>query len=443
MPGLRAVTTRVTRGTATATTGSSTTTTSSTSMCVTLCRTNYKIMIYINDIIEAYKVARKNKRRSVDSVIFELHWEAKCLNLYNDIINHTLHPTAYTFVVDYPKYREIFASDLQTRILHHYIDIRLRPLLEKRLSDHTFNNRKGYGQNACQNAVISDVYEVSRGYTSDAWVIKADLKGCFPNIIQDIAYAQLEEVIVQDYHGYDKDELIYILKNCIFSYPTLHCTRIHSKEKWKYITPEKSLFSKELGIGAPIGHLIWQNAVNYYFNDIDKWILSLGIKYERFVDDMYFITDNKVSFLSYVLPELRIRLATLGAKINENKHYCQHYSKGFECLGVHVKMDRVYPNTRIIRKGKYKAKQFNKVRSYYINDVLSSINSYLGICKNLNGYHKADEIIRSLNPKWTKYLYYDRESMTLKARPQYNMKNRLKRKYYDTKRKKRTNETLG
>ena len=87
------------------------------------------------------------------------------------INNRTYQPTAYSFIVTDPKPREIFASDFSTRILHHYIHERLVPMIDKRLSKHTFNNRKGMGTSACQDAVISDMYEVSNGYTEDSMLV--------------------------------------------------------------------------------------------------------------------------------------------------------------------------------------------------------------------------------------------------------------------------------
>ena len=304
--------------------------------------------------------ARRNKRRSADQVEFELHWEANCLRLYDEVVNRCVMPTAYTFVTDYPKPREVFASDMSTRILHHYLDLRLRPLLEQRLSPHTFNNRVGMGQNACQNALISDIYEVSHGFTRDAWIIKVDMSGCFPNIRQDVAYRQLEEVIIKDYHGEDKDELLYMLQVCVFSYPTHHCYRKSPREKWQKIPAHKSLFSKPDGIGAAIGHLIWQNAVNYYFHEVDEWLMVMGVRFERFVDDFAFVVENKTAFLTYTMPELRKRLAALGARLNEQKFYCQHYTKGVEWIGCHIKMDRIYVNRRIVRRGEQKVRQLNR-----------------------------------------------------------------------------------
>lgn len=386
-------------------------------------------MIKLEDIINAYKMARSNKRRSPDAVEFELHWEANCVRLWNQVINHEVRPTAYTFIAKHPRPREVFASDMATRVLHHYLDIRIRPLLESRMSNRTFNNRIGMGQNACQNAVISDIYEVSEGFTNpNCWVIKMDMTGCFPNINQDIAYKQLEEVILSDYRGEDKDELLYILQVCVYSYPTHHCYRKSSLSDWDAIPDHKSLFHKPDGIGAAIGHLIWQNAVNYYFNDIDQWMLSLGLHYSRFVDDLYFVVNDK-AFLLFI-PEIRKKLAEVGAKLHPHKFYCQHYTKGVECLGVHIKMDRVYPNRKSIRKAETKEREFNRcIRPQKINTILSSMNSYLGICKNGNGYNQARKIISLLSPKWFNYIHFNSSRCCLQANNGYRTNQQIINKF--------------
>ena len=399
-------------------------------LAVPLSNYQHNGMTTITDIVDAYFSARRNKRRSSDQVEFELHWEANCVRLYDAIVARSARPTAYTFVTDYPKPREVFASDMATRVLHHYLDIRLRPLLEARMSRHTFNNRLGMGQNACQNALISDIYEVSRGFTRDAWIVKVDMSGCFPNIRQDTAYAQLAEVIRQDYAGTDKDELFYMLSVCVFSYPTHHCYRKSPLWKWASIPPEKSLFFKPDGIGAAIGHLLWQNAVNYYFHEIDDWALGFGLHYERFVDDMVFVIDNKAAFLPYVLPELRRRLAALGARLNERKFYCQHYTKGVEWIGAHIKMDRIYPNSRIARRGRKRATRHNRRPGrWQVQHLLASMNSYLGICKNMNGYNLAVSIIKRLSSKWDEFVFFNRERVCLQARPDYTFRNNLIYKY--------------
>lgn len=386
-------------------------------------------MIELEDLIEAYMTARKNKRRSADQVEFELHWESRLWQLYQHIVSRSVQPTAYTFIVDNPKPREVFASDMETRILHHYLDIRLRPIFERRLSAHTFNNRVGMGQNAIQNALISDIYEKSHGYTRDAWVVKIDLKGCFPNIRQDIAYRQLEELILDDYEGEDRDELLYMLQLCIYSYPAQHCYRKSPYSKWSLIPKEKSLFCKPPGVGAAIGHLIWQNAVNYYFHGLDEWAIENGIRMERFVDDMYFVTDSKEVFLAQV-PFFRQKLAELGASINERKFYCQHWSKGIECVGVHIKRDHVLLNHRIYRNAIKKIREMNRrVHPSRVDHLLTSMNSYMGMMKNLNGYRLVKRMLRELKPQWFEYVGFNRRRVCLQARKGYSRRDLIIKRF--------------
>lgn len=376
-------------------------------------------MVSFEDIVNAYFSCRKNKRNSPAPVEFELHWQRYCLDLMNDINQRTLQLSAYSFVVTVPRPREVFASDMKGRVLHHYIDMRIRPLLENRLSEHTYNNRIGKGTQACQNAVIEAVYDASEGYTKDAYIIKVDIKGCFPNINQDIAYEQLRSLIESDYHGSDKNDLLYILSRCIYSYPTRHLSRSRKLKDWSIIPDEKSLFRKSDGTGAAIGFLVWQNAVNYYFNDIDKWLDSLGIRFARYVDDYYIITDNKESTLA-ILPQMRERLAKLGAELHPRKFYCQHWNKGFECLGVHVKGWNVHPNRRIIERARRKAREFNRcVSAERIDSLLSQLNSYFGICANTCGFKAAQSIVAELAPGWFRYIIFDTDRRCLRALPKY------------------------
>lgn len=382
------------------------------------------------EVIEGYFDARRNKRRTPDQVEFELHWQANCVNLCDAINNRCVQPSAYTFIVRHPRPREVFACDMGTRVMHHILDKYLRPILEKVLGSHTFNNRVGMGQQACQNAVISDIYEQSDGFTRDAWIFKFDLKGCFPNIDQNIAYKILEALILANFEeGELRDDLIYMLNVCIFSYPTDHCTRKGSRSDWDVIPPEKSLFTKPDGIGAAIGHLIWQNAVNYYFHPIDEWLEEIGVAHERYVDDIFVVTTNK-DCMSMMIPELRRRLAKLGARLNEHKFYCQHFTKGCECLGAHIKMDRIYTNKRVIGRAIDAARSCNRnIDAAHVCSVLSRLNSYLGITKNTNGYNQTQRILQQLSPKWKEFIYFDHRRLCLSPLPQYTQRNRVIHKY--------------
>ena len=56
------------------------------------------------------------------------------------INNRTYQPKrSICFVVSRPKYREVFAADFADRIIHHYIRLRLEPIIEKEFNDRTAN----------------------------------------------------------------------------------------------------------------------------------------------------------------------------------------------------------------------------------------------------------------------------------------------------------------
>lgn len=393
-------------------------------------------MVELEDIKQAYLAARSNKRRSADSVDYELHAEANLARLRSQITDRSLAPTAYTFVTMKPRPREIFACEMGMRIIHHYIDLRLRPLIEARLTNRTFNNRVGYGPDEAVNTLISDIYAVSRGFTRDAWVISIDLAGYFPNAVQDTVFRQLAQVAEEDYEGPDKDDLLYMIRSAVFSNPTEHCWRKSPVWKWAaYIAPEKSLFHKPPGIGAAIGHLIWQNGMNYYLNDVDRWIIAdLCPHYIRFVDDMYFVVDNKDAFLPWV-GAIREKLAGYGCKVHPKKFYCQHYTKGVNALGSTVKMGRVYPSRRIVGRAFRNVGNYNRcARPGKLESFLSSVNSYIGIFKRRNAYGIIRRLVGAVASGWWEYCHFDDRRKCLSPNDGYRhfdlIARRYKLKYY-------------
>ena len=70
--------------------------------------------------------------------------------------------------------------------------------------------------------------------------------------------------------------------------------------------------------------------------------------------------------------------------------------------------------------------------SIYINlkrlrSLLTSLNSYLGICKGVNGYRQALSIVRELSSELNKYVEFDRHRCCLVARD--SNRNRIIKKF--------------
>jgi len=387
-------------------------------------------MVTLDDIYAAYLNARSNKRRSDDCIEFEIHLERNIVRLCDAINCKTFEPTAYTFVTSRPKPREVFAADFATRVVHHYIDMRLRPLIEDGLTSRTYNNRVGYGSVECINTFISDIYEVTEGYTRQAWIFSADLSGYFPNASQHRAYDQLTDLINRRYLGDDKEDLLYMVERTIFSYPQLNCFRKSPIWMWEDIPNEKSLFRKPPGIGAAIGHLIWQNEMNYYLNDFDHFNVDVcHFHYVRFVDDMRWVTTNKEMMLA-MFPVFRRMLADAGCHFNEHKFGCQDSLKGNSFIGKYIKGRGVYATPRTRRNFTHTIHQFNNcVRASKIDTVLASLNSYTGILKNIIGDRDIAAGIDILNPEWSGYIHFNRERKCFQANEGYRTVERRNRRF--------------
>ena len=138
-----------------------------------------------------YLITRKHKRNSADCVEFELHWQRNLLRLALDMNDRTLQPTAYTFVATRPKAREVFACDMGQRICDHYIAEDMRPHIERRLTDRTFNNRIGKGLNAAINQIAEDIYDKTcamPGASPGTWRATFQMPVKIPHMTSSLTY---------------------------------------------------------------------------------------------------------------------------------------------------------------------------------------------------------------------------------------------------------------
>ena len=57
----------------------------------------------ISDAIDTYLVCRSNKRRSSDSIMYEIHYERNLVRLCAAVNDRSLQPTAYVFITMHPR----------------------------------------------------------------------------------------------------------------------------------------------------------------------------------------------------------------------------------------------------------------------------------------------------------------------------------------------------
>ncbi len=386
-------------------------------------------------LIRDYLGCRSNKRRSTDSVMFELHWERDLKRLEEDFRTRSLVPFLYTFVAPRPRPREVIACLMQGKILQYHFDRIIRPEVEARLTERTYNNRIGYGPDKAVERLMEDIREVSEDYTRDCYVIGRDIKAYFPSSNQDRSYEQYRKLIEETVtDSKEKEDLLYILVRTNYSYPENHVHFRSPKSKWEPIiaSGKSVVFNGTPGKGACLGNQYWQVEKNFDLNEFDHFQVDVcGLHYVRFVDDMRWVVQNKEAALAHIKLCEKMLKEQYGYTMHPNKRTCQHFSKGGNFIGVWFKYDRTYVGNRVVRRAKANIHKWNgQVSASQLEAFLASMNSYLGLMKHHYAYGIIRDLVDLVSPKWGKYCFYNDSRRCFQARPAYAHNELLMHKYH-------------
>ena len=377
----------------------------------------------------AYYNARKNKRKTINALAFEKHFENNLFKLCDDIINYQYSPKpSICFIVDKHVKREVFAADFRDRVVHHLIYSYISPIFEKSFINDSYSCRNGKGTHYGIKRIDHFIRSCSQNYRHDCYILKLDIRGYFMSINKILLYKTVKQELLERRKEieFDFDLVLYLIDKTIFNDPTNSCVIKGKKEDWQGLPKTKSLFHAEENCGLPIGNLTSQLFGNVYLNDFDHFVKrDLGIRYYgRYVDDFVLVHSSK-QYLQNCIEHIRTYLKeTLYLDLHPDKVYLQHSSKGVHYLGAIIKPHRIYVANRT--KGNfYKAigKQNQIVRDHKPTKeeqkaFQSRMNSYLGIMKHYKTYNLRKEMIRNNVSGWWENIFYAKnyEKLTLKKR---------------------------
>ncbi|GAY30676.1 RNA-directed DNA polymerase [Prevotella sp. MGM2] len=390
-------------------------------------------MVTYEDLVEAYLDCRVHKSRTNNCIKFTLDVEGNLYDMMQAINNRTYRPRrSICFVVSRPKYREVFAADFADRIIHHYIRLRLEPLIEQEFNDRTFNCRDGKGTLAGVDQLKKDIIECSNNYTKDCYVATVDINSFFMSILKKLVEDLVIRLIDEKYTGDDKDDLRFLCHVVLSHCTEENCIRQSSITMWNHLPASKSLFTNGEGLGMPIGNLPSQMFANYLLNSLD-WAIEkeFGIKYHgRYVDDIYLISETPEAILN-AIPKIRIKLESLGLKLSPKKFYMQHYTKGLDFTGAVVKPGRIYPLNRTVTNFRHSIHRLNqcKTKSQIIR-ALSSVNSYLGLLRHYDTYAIRYNGLMEIDIRLFKWLYIQGSMEIVKLKKRYHPRNRIRYRLY-------------
>jgi RNA-directed DNA polymerase len=346
------------------------------------------------ELFAAYFECRKNKRNTINALLFEKHFERNLFLLEEEIKScHYTPGRSIAFIVNNPLKREIFAADFRDRVVHHWLIAKLNPLFERIFINDSYACRTGKGTHFGIKQVDSFIKACSDNYKTDCYILKLDIAGFFMHINRAILFKSLHRFILKYYQAEDKTLVLEICEKLVFNNPAENCIIKGRKSDWVGLPKNKSLFHSPPDCGLPIGNLTSQVFANFYLNPFDHFIkTTLGIRYYgRYVDDFVIVHQNK-EYLKSLIPKIRDYLHDeLQLELHPNKIYLQHFSKGVKFLGVIIKPHRIYIASRT--KGNFyqaiqkqnKIARDHKPTKKEQAAFLSIINSYLGIlnpCKS-------------------------------------------------------------
>jgi len=384
------------------------------------------------DLFLAYYDARRNKRKTINAIAFEVDYESNLIQLAQDIWERKYVPKRSICFINFkPVQREIFAADFRDRIVHHLIFRYLNPIVEPGFIKDSYSCRKGKGTHYGIRRVHSFIRGCSNNYTKDAWILKIDILGYFMSIDRQILFDDIYRK-VSNFNGENhlfKELLLYLVEQTIFIDPTQHCIVKGDASDWKGLPRSKSLFGAPKGKGFPIGNLSSQLFSNIYLNSFDHFVKEqLSIKYYgRYVDDCVLVHSDK-DFLKGLILQMETFLYTkLKLKLHPKKIYFQHYKNGVSFLGAYLKPHRIYTGKRTKRNFYESIKKWNttikdnrqKLSKNLLAQFMACINSYLGTLQHFNTYRLRKRMIWRLHPAFFNYVYVSGgySKLVLKVKP--------------------------
>ncbi len=307
------------------------------------------------NLLLAFRRARRGKRGKPDVCRFEFDVEEELLRLQEELVGRTYTPGEYHhFRIHDPKERVISAAPFRDRVVHHALCNIIEPLLGRSFIHDSYACRKGRGL----HRALERSSQFARRFR---YVLKADIVRFFPSIDQQVLLRLLERRI-GDRHVLD---LIATILRSGANVPSLP-----GGPMW---FAGDDLFAALRPRGLPIGNLTSQLFANVYLDSLDHFIKDeLGLKgYIRYADDILCFADTKGA-----LHELRSAierfLARLRLCVHEGKTQVMPVAHRVPFLGMvvrpshrrlkHANVQRIHERVRRLRSA-YASGEINAVQA--------------------------------------------------------------------------------
>lgn len=283
-------------------------------------------IIAFDNLLLAYKKARKGKRSREEVARFGLNLEQELFRLQDALLAKSYLPGAYRIFTLYErKPRQISAAPFPDRVVHHALMNVVEPLLDRRFIFDSYACRQGKG-------VHQAVQRYQNWANRYAYALKLDIQRYFPSIDHAILKQQIAHHI--------KDPHVLWLFDVILDHSPAFPT-----QPWVYFSGDDLFTPQERRTGIPIGNLTSQFLANLYLDGFDHFVKEqLRAKaYMRYVDDFVLLSNSKPKLHDW-RQAIEQKLQELRLRIHPRKANIFSVQQGVDILGY-----RVFPSHRLLR----------------------------------------------------------------------------------------------
>lgn len=351
-------------------------------------------MFTAEEVFQAYYDCRRNKRNSPAQQGFELTLERNLMRLVRDLNSGAYRISrSITFVVSYPKWREVWAAQFRDRVVHHVIYNRIADRFYRRFIHDSYACIPGRGALMGVERTHQFMRQATQNWQRPAYFLQADLSNFFVSIDKDILFELIKRRVPEL-------ELQALIAQVLFHDPTQNPVINSPEWKFRHVPRHKSLFHSN-GKGLPIGNLSSQFFANVYLDELDQFVKRmLGIRwYGRYVDDVVLI-DHDPQKLNVAFSAMQAFVTQrLGLHFHPNKTQRNTVDKGINFCGYINKPHRRYVrrrSTNAMQQVAHSAERYGDPRSW-----AARMNSYLGLCRHANTYRLRKQIAIDTGARFT------------------------------------------
>lgn len=338
----------------------------------------YSQIYNLDNLILAWKKARKGKTKKDYVIEFEANLRENLLQLHKELKDESYMPEPLkTFILRDPKTRKISKSAFRDRIVHHAVFQAVELIFDKTFIYDCCANRKGKG----------NLFALKRFYKFSKEVsINGKLKGLLTE--NQVKGYCLKADIKHYFFEVNHNVLIKILRRKIKDEKTIH---LINKILKNYLDKEK---------GMPLGNLTSQFFANVYLNELDQFVKhKLRAKYYvRYVDDFVILHNSKEQLETWKTEIDKFLKKELKIELHPEKSRVISLSRGVDFVGFRNFYYFRLLKKRNVRKMVFKIKLYEEgILSY--EKLLESYQGWNAYVKWADSFKLRgkifDEIIKS------------------------------------------------